>query len=122
MTQSSNLTASLPMIAAVRALVAQLPDPALRARIEDALDGKPDAAGEVRPEVLSGDDAATILGCKRRCVQKLASEGRIRVLQLPGRKLGCGYLRADIEALLVGTRRTPKPKAAQAEAEVRTAG
>ena len=121
MTTSTNLSTALPMIAAVRLLVEQLPDAALRARIEDALDGKPESAGEVRPEVLSGDDAATLLGCKRRTVQLLAAEGKIRVLQLPGRKLGCGYLRADIEALLAGVRRTPKPKAAKAEAEARPA-
>ncbi len=119
---TSNLSTALPMIAAVRALAAQLPDPALRARIEDALDGKPESAGEVRPEVLDGNAAATLLGCRRRTIQLLASEGKIRVVELPGRKLACGYLRRDVEALLVGTRRTPKPKAAKAEAEVRTAG
>lgn len=119
---TSNLSTALPMLAAIRALTVQLPDPALRARIEAALDGKPEPSNEIRTEVLSGDQAAALLGCKRRCVQKLASEGRIRVLQLPGRKLGAGYLRADIEALLAGVRRTPKPKAAKIEAEARTAG
>lgn len=118
---TSNLSTALPMIAAVRALVAQLPDAALRARIENALDGKPDAGGEIRAEVLDGNAAATLLGCKRRCVQKLANEGKIRIVKLPGRQLGCGYLRSDIEALLAGEILTPRPKAAKAAAEARTA-
>lgn len=103
---TSNLAASLPLLAAIRSLVEQLPDAGLRKRLEGVLDGKAPAEPEVQKKVVSGDEAARILGSSRRLVQKLASQGKIKIVKLPGRQLALGYLRESVEALAAGEVRT----------------
>ncbi len=91
------------MLAALRAMAEQLTDETTRDALVAVLDGnelpKPDA---LRQEVLSGAEAARVLGVTSRTVQALAKAGAIARAVLPGRVRGFGYMRASVEALARG--------------------
>jgi hypothetical protein len=89
------------MLAAVAAMVSQIQNNSIRERLERALRGEEaGAADELRQEVVSGLEAAKVLGCTVRTVQILAKRGSIQRIVLPGRLRGCGYSRKSVEALV----------------------
>lgn len=57
----------------------------------------PKEARLIRREVV-----ADRLSCSLRTVDKLATQGLLRKVTLPGRKRSCGFREADIEALVNG--------------------
>lgn len=90
------------MLAAIRAMVAQLAEGRTRDALEAVLDGRkpPRAdAGEVRKMVVSGNEAAMMLGVARRTVQVWAKMGRIRRVKCKGSGKGFGYERESVERL-----------------------
>jgi hypothetical protein len=54
---------------------------------------------DVRREVLSGAEAARMLGLSPRTIWTLAKQGHLVRVQLPGRKRSFGYSRASVEKL-----------------------
>lgn len=90
------------MLAAIGAMTAQVGNAKIRGRLEQALRGEEPARqkDELRQEVLSGDEAAKVLGVTRRTIQHLAKKGAIRRVTLPGSSKGCGYQRRSVEALV----------------------
>ena len=91
------------MLQALRAMAGQIQDEKTRAAIEAALDGeKPRQPDIIKQQVVSGDEAAQILGLTRRSVQLLARAGTIAKAFLPGRRRAFGYVRESVEALAAG--------------------
>lgn len=89
------------MLAAIRAMVGQLEDGAMRRALEDALDGRTaEARAEqpVRKLVVSGNEAAMMLGVTRRTVQLWAKKGLIRRAKWNGNKRGFGYALDSVSA------------------------
>jgi len=88
----------------MRAMVSQVTDAKLRGRLERALSGEEPARpkDEVRKEVLSGVEAAQVLGVTKRTVQLLAKRGTIRRVAFPGSQRGIGYERRSVETIAFG--------------------
>lgn len=84
------------MLAAIRAMVGQLADEPTRNRILAAIDGEgqPD---EIRKEVLTPRETATVLGITTRRVRGLAAAGKLAKVQWGERAFG--YSRESVEAL-----------------------
>jgi predicted DNA-binding transcriptional regulator AlpA len=55
---------------------------------------------EVAPRLLRRKEAAARLGGSLRWIDRLAEQGHLRKIKLPGRKRGCGFLESDINQLL----------------------
>ncbi len=94
--------ADTAMVAAIRAMVAQLSDGKMRTALEMALDGRepvPETRKDpVRRMVITGDEAGLMLGVTRRTVIKWANKGMLKRAKLPGRKIGFGYTVDSVEA------------------------
>lgn len=92
------------MVVAMMAMAGQLADAKLRERVESALRGEEPARpkDEVRQEVLSGDEAAKVLGVTRRTIQLMAQRGTIRRVAFPGSQRGIGYERRSVETIAFG--------------------
>jgi hypothetical protein len=84
------------------------PTPADRARLLALLragavpTNSPAPPGESGPRVLRRAEAARRAACCVRVIDRLAQEGKLKRVRLPGRKRGCGFLESDINALLAG--------------------
>lgn len=81
--------------------------PADRARVLAFLRSSPNPVRTPSPEsnkpcLLRRDEVARRLACSLRMVDKLAAEGVLKKVTLPGRKRGAGFLEADIAALIEG--------------------
>lgn len=101
MKQADNSNAA--MLAAIRAMVGQLAEGKKRDALVAVLDGnEPPKPDTLRQEVLSGAEAARVLGVTPRTVQMLAKSGTIQRAVLPGRVRGFGYTRASVEAVARG--------------------
>jgi len=94
------------LVASMFAIAAQLKNARMREAVLAALRGEEARAakdtGPLRQEVLTGREAANMLGKSRRTVQKLASQGVIAKVTIPGGKIAFGYTRTSVEALLKG--------------------
>lgn len=90
------------VLGAISALVGQLQDGKKRAALEAAMHGEDTAPRPLRQEVLSGAEAARVLGVTARTVQSLAASGAIARAVLPGRVRGFGYVRSSVERLAKG--------------------
>ena len=95
-------TADSGLLAALQTLVEKLADRQLAGRLAAALRGDDAPKGDdpIAQKVLSGEEAAKILGLDRRSVTLLAKQGHIKRVVLPGRVRSCGFLRESVEALL----------------------
>lgn len=90
------------VVLAIGALVGQLENGTMRSRFEAVLRGEePQQPDAIKQRVVSGDEAARILGMTRRSVTSLAKAGHIKRAVLPGRLRGFGYTRESVEALAV---------------------
>jgi hypothetical protein len=54
------------------------------------------------PRVYSAKATAALFGRSVRMIHKLAAEGLLVRVTLPGRKTACGYTRESVEKLLTG--------------------
>lgn len=90
------------MLGAISALVGQLEHGKTRAALEAVLRGEELTPEPLRQEVLSGAEAARLLGVTTRTVQSLAAAGSIARAVLPGRVRGFGYVRSSVESLAKG--------------------
>ncbi len=90
------------VLGAISALVGQLENGRTRTVLEAALHGEDTTPGPLRQEVLSGAEAARVLGVTTRTVQALAASGSIARAVLPGRVRGFGYVRSSVERLAKG--------------------
>lgn len=90
------------MLGAISALVGQLSKGKTKDALEAALRGDELTPGPLRQEVLSGAEAARVLGVTARTVQSLAASGAIARAVLPGRVRGFGYVRSSVERLAKG--------------------
>ena len=52
--------------------------------------------------VIRRKDAARRLGCCVRVIDRLAQEGKLKRVRLPGRVRAAGFLESDLHALLIG--------------------
>jgi hypothetical protein len=52
------------------------------------------------PRILRRKEAARRLACCTRVIDRLAQEGKLKRVKLPGRIRGAGFLEADLNALL----------------------
>lgn len=89
------------MLASIRAMAGMLDNGRMRDAIVRTLDGgdEAEAPKPLRQEVLSGNQAAQVLGLTRRMVERLAKQGHIRRVKLPGRERSMGYSRRSVEEL-----------------------
>jgi len=87
------------MSAIVDALLHELDDVALR-RLAQRLQPYLADAGAQAPELLTPDEAAALLRCRRKRVYELAERGALPVRRDGGRLL---IARADLHAYLEGT-------------------
>lgn len=71
---------------------------AIRNHGRQATQPKPTEQQETR--ILRRAEVAKRMGCSLRMVDRMASEGMIQKVTLPGRKRACGFRLADIERLL----------------------
>lgn len=90
------------VLGAISALIGQLENGKTRAALEAVLRGEELTPGPLRQEVLSGAEAARLLGVTPRTVQALAASGAIARAVLPGRVRGFGYVRSSVERLAKG--------------------
>lgn len=52
------------------------------------------------PRIVRRREAAQMYGCSLRLVDRLAAQGVLRRVRLPGRQRGAGFLEADLLALI----------------------
>ncbi len=92
------------LVASMFAIASQLHNERMRAAVLAALRGEEARmeAAPLRQEVLTGREAAEMLGKSRRTVQILAKKGVIAKVKVPKGKVAFGYTRASIEALVRG--------------------
>ena len=93
------------LIVAIWSMVGQIGDAKTKIRLEAALRDEPmppsvPAPDTVKRMVLSGAEAAHVLGVTRRTVQSLSKQGILRRVVFPTRKRGFGYARSSVEALV----------------------
>ena len=90
------------IIIGMLAMNEQIQNSKLRNAIAEVLrGGEPQQPDEIKQRVVSGDEAARILGLTRRSVLNLVKAGSIKRAVLPGRLRGFGYTRDSVEALAV---------------------
>jgi len=61
---------------------------------------KPSPTQTPTPRIIRRDEAARLLSSSLRLVDRLAQEGTLKKVTLPGRKRAAGFLEADIRALM----------------------
>lgn len=79
--------------------------PGERARILSTLrNGKDPSCAETpkAPRILRRREAAGRFGASIRLVDRLAQQGLLRKVKLPGRERASGFLEADVNALIAG--------------------
>ena len=90
------MTAPQRDVATITAMLNLVESPEIRQRIEAAL--KHEEADASR--VLTAEQSGRILGVSGRTVFGFAKGGLLRRVKYPGRKIGGGFLEADVRALL----------------------
>jgi excisionase family DNA binding protein len=58
------------------------------------------ATGERPPQIMKRKEAAAMLNCTVRTIDRLAREGSLKRRKLPGRTRGQGFLKSDVENLM----------------------
>jgi len=96
------MNAPNPTLAAIVALLPTLPDSAMRRRVESALIApSPKEMPVALPDcVLSANETATAFSVTPKTVHRMAAEGVLHRVRLPGRKRGVGFLRSEVVELL----------------------
>lgn len=61
---------------------------------------QPKPVEQQETRILRRTEVARRMGCSLRMVDRMASDGMIQKVTLPGRKRACGFRLADIERLL----------------------
>ena len=61
------------------------------------------------PRIIRRREAAQMYGCSLRLIDRLAAQGVLRRVRLPGRQRGAGFLQSDLLAIIAST---PQSKAA----------
>jgi hypothetical protein len=91
-----------PALAVLAAVLPTLQDTALRRRIEAALPAPPpdDMSATLPDRVLSPRETALSFSVTTKTVFKMAKEGALHAVKLPGRVRGVGYMRSEVVALL----------------------
>ncbi len=88
------MTAPQRDVATITAMLNLVESPDIRQRIEAAL------KHEEASRVLTSEQAGRLLGVSGRTVFGFARAGLLRRVKYPGRKIGGGFLEADVRALL----------------------
>jgi hypothetical protein len=52
------------------------------------------------PRIIRRREAAQMYGCSLRLIDRLAAQGILRRVRLPGRQRGAGFLQADLLAVI----------------------
>ena len=93
---------SNPTLAAIVALLPTLPDAGMRRRVEAALIAPPpDKMPVALPDrVLSSAETACAFSVTTKTVFRMAKEGTLHRVKLPGRVRGVGFLQSEVSALL----------------------
>ena len=81
-----------------------------RAKIIAAVRNGPDAEKPDRdqarkqalPRIVRRSEAAQMYGCSLRLIDRLAEQGVLRKIRLPGRQRGAGFLESDLLAVIAG--------------------
>jgi hypothetical protein len=63
---------------------------------------KPETRAETIPRLLRRAEAAQMYGCSLRLIDRLASQGILRKVRLPGRQRGAGILESELLAVISG--------------------
>ena len=90
------MTAPQRDVATITAMLNLIETPDLKTRIEAALKHEEAEASRV----LTSEQAGRVLGVSGRTVFGFAKAGLLRRVKYPGRKIGGGFLEADVCALL----------------------
>lgn len=90
-----------PTLAALSALLPTMPDAAMRLRIERAITTPVEALSPLPDQIISPRDVARALACTPKTVHRLASQGELHRVRLPGRKRGHGFLASEVSRLLI---------------------
>lgn len=61
----------------------------------------PSVAVDTAPKIIRRKQACERYGCSLRLIDKLAQEGLLKKVKLPGRTRAVGFLESDINALLL---------------------
>jgi hypothetical protein len=62
----------------------------------------PAPASDAPPRLLRRADVARRLACCLRVVDRLAADGKLKRIKLPGRSRSAGFLESDVNELLMG--------------------
>lgn len=60
----------------------------------------PDSRLDAGPRIIRRKEAARRLACCLRVIDRLAQEGKLKRVKLPGRVRGAGFLETDVNSLL----------------------
>ena len=62
----------------------------------------PEASQQRIQRIVRRAEAARMYGCSLRLVDRLAAQGVLKKVRLPGRKRGAGFLESDLLAVMAG--------------------
>lgn len=63
---------------------------------------KPEPPKPTAPRIVRRREAAQIYGCSLRLIDRLAAQGVLRRVRLPGRQRGAGFIETDLLAVIGG--------------------
>ncbi|MCX7009228.1 MAG: hypothetical protein NTY53_18620 [Kiritimatiellaeota bacterium] len=90
-----------PALAVLAAVLPTLQDAGMRCRLESALIAPPAEMPAALPDrVLSPKETALTFSVTTKTVFKMAREGALHSVKLPGRVRGVGFLASEVGALL----------------------
>ena len=92
-----------PTLAAFAALLPTLQDAAMRRRIELAIATPPadEMPAALSNRVLSASETARVFSVTPKTIHRMAADGTLHRVKLPGRVRGCGFLQSEVVALLL---------------------
>lgn len=61
---------------------------------------KPETGAESIARIVRRAEAARMYGCSLRLIDRLAAQGFLRKVRLPGRQRGAGFLQSELLALI----------------------
>jgi hypothetical protein len=74
----------------------------LLATIRNGGSQSPEPTQQRIQRIVRRTEAAQMYGCSLRLIDRLAAEGVLEKVRLPGRKRGAGFREADLLAIIVG--------------------
>lgn len=74
----------------------------LRNGLEDETAVANAAIRSTAPRIVRRGDAAKMYGCSLRLIDRLAAQGILRKIRLPGRKRGAGFIERELLAVIEG--------------------